>query len=208
MSTPTDGAAAPTPRRDVLAFDRYDRWGLAALLGLVAVGAVATTVVRPLVGWAQEGDVSVPLISDIEVPALDGTGLRHGPGDYDVIIQDPTVGQRVLDLLPGLGWLVLVVVGCWIVLKVMGDIGRGDPFQPRNVRRMRALAVLLVIGWPVLAALQAMASFAITTDLGLGDLGQTFTFPFLPMLVGLVVALLAEAFKAGSRLRDDVDGLV
>ena len=30
----------------------------------------------------------------------------------------------------------------------------------------------------------------------------------MPMLAGLVVAMLAEAFKAGSRLRDDVDGLV
>ena len=30
----------------------------------------------------------------------------------------------------------------------------------------------------------------------------------MPMLAGMVVAMLAEAFKAGSRLRDDVDGFV
>jgi len=28
------------------------------------------------------------------------------------------------------------------------------------------------------------------------------------LIAGMVVALLAEAFKAGSRLRDDVEGLV
>jgi hypothetical protein len=210
MSTPTPGTAGPGPRRDLLAFDRYDRWGLAALLGLISVGAVAAAVVGPLTGWIQGRALRVPFFSDIEVPALDGTGLSHGPGDYDVIIHDPTVLQRVLDLLPGLGWLVLVLACCWIVLKVMDDIGRGDPFQPGNVRRLRVLALLLVIGWPVLVSLQVMASLAVTADLGLDDLGPRagFTFPFLPVLVGVVVALLAEAFKAGSRLRDDVDGLV
>jgi hypothetical protein len=30
----------------------------------------------------------------------------------------------------------------------------------------------------------------------------------VPVLAGPVVAMLAEAFKAGSRLRADVDGLV
>lgn len=208
MSTSTPGATGPGPKRDRLAFDRYDRGGLAALLGLISIGAVATTVAAPLAGWVQGRDLRVPYFSDIEVPALEGTGLGHGPGNYDLIIPDPTAIQRVLDLLPGLGWLVLVLAGCWIVLKVMGDIGRGDPFQPRNVRRLRGLAGLLVIGWPVLAGLEVLASFVITTGLDLGDLGQTFTVPLLPMLVGLVVALLAEAFNAGSRLRDDVDGLV
>jgi hypothetical protein len=210
MTTPTTGATTPRDKRDRLAFDRYDRWGLAALLALISVGAVMAYVVGPLVAWAQGGELRVPFFSKIEVPVLDGTGLGHGLGDYDVIIPDPTNQQRVLDLLPGLAWLLLIVAGCWIVLRVMGAIGRGDPFQPRNVSRLRALAVLLVIGWPVVASLQAVVAFAILADLDLEEVGPraAFTLPVLPILVGLVVALLAQAFKVGSRLRDDVDGLV
>ncbi|MEZ5094834.1 MAG: DUF2975 domain-containing protein [Nocardioides sp.] len=196
--------------RDWLTFDRYDRWGLAGLLGLISVGAVAAYVVAPLARWASGSGLRVPFFSEVDVPALEGTGLRHGLGDYHVVIPDPTAGQRLLDLLPGLGWLALALACCWLVLRVMGDIGRGDPFQPGNVRRLRLLAALLVLGWPVVASLEAMTAFAILAELDLEGVGPraAFTFPLLPMLVGVVVALLAEAFKAGSRLRDDVDGLV
>ena len=33
-------------------------------------------------------------------------------------------------------------------------------------------------------------------------------FPWLMLAAGMVVALLAEAFKSGAALRDDVSGLV
>ncbi len=203
-------AAAATPRRDLLAFDRADRWGLAALLGLVSAGAFVGHVVVPLVGWASGGSLRVPFFSPVVVPALEGTGVGHGEADYDVVIAGPSVGMRLLDLLTGLVWLALVAAGCWLLLRVLTDIGRGDPFRPGNVRRLRAIAGLLVVGWPVAAGLQSVVAVALLADVDLGDLGPraTFTLPLVPMLVGLTVALLAEAFRAGSRLRDDVDGLV
>lgn len=210
MDDQTAGAPASRRERDVFAFDRADRWSLAVVLGLVSIVAAVTTVVGPLAGWAKGEALRVPFFSEVDVPALSGTGLGHGLGEYDLIIPDPTTAQRLLDLVPGLAWLALVVAACWLVLRVMGDVGRADPFQLRNVRRLRQLAALLAIGWPVLWIAQATIAFAILTDLDLGDVGPRamVTFPLLPVLVGLVVALLAEAFKAGIRLREDVDGLV
>lgn len=210
MSTQRFGAAGRSPEFDLFAFDRYDRWALTAILGLTSVGAFAVNLARPLVGWAQGGDLRVPFVSDIAVSVLDGTELRHGPGSYDAIIPDPTATQRVLDLLPGLGWLALIVAGCWILLKVMDDVGKGDPFQPRNVRRLRVLAALIIAGWPLMAIFQDVAASLIIRSLDLGDPGlePSFHLQFVPLFVGLVVALLAEAFKTGSRLRDDTDGLV
>ena len=43
---------------------------------------------------------------------------------------------------------------------------------------------------------------------GLTSVGVTLNPPWLAMIGGLVVALLAEAFKAGGRLRQDLEGLV
>lgn len=205
---PTHDTARPA--RDRLAFDRYDRWGLGALLGLFSAGAVAATVVAPLVAWARGSDLRVPFFSRVEVPALDSSGLRPGQGTYDLIVADAAPHLRVLDLLPGLGWLALIMTGSWIVLRVMGDVGQGDPFQQHNVRRLRILAGLLVLGCPVVASLQPVVTMAMLADLDLGDLTAraAFELPAFAMLVGVVVALLAEAFKAGGRLRDDVDGLV
>ena len=51
---------------------------------------------------------------------------------------------------------------------------------------------------------------ALLSDVDLGGLGLSVVLdiPWPWFIAGMVVALLAEAFKAGSRLRDDVEGLV
>jgi len=209
-STPPSGAARPTRDRDLLAWDRSDRIGLSLLLALVAVVSAGAWVVAPIVDWVGGRDLEVPFFSSVDVPGLAGTGLGHGSADYSLLLPDPSVRQRLLDLLPGLGYLAIVLVGAWLVLRVMTDIGRGDPFHPRNVRRLRIIGGLLAFGWPIVFFAELTCRFAILTGLDLGDLGPRagFTIPVLPVIAGMVVALLAEAFKAGSRLRRDVEGLV
>jgi hypothetical protein len=210
MNTSTPREAQPGTKRDWLAFDRSDRVGLALLMVLVALGAAVTWLVRPLVEWAGGDALAVPFFSKVEVPGLAGTGLGHRGGRYDLLVPDPTTGQRLLDLLPGLGYLAIVVVAGYLLLRIMGDIGRGDPFRPHNVRRLRGLAALVALGWPIVFFAELTCRFTILTGLDLGDLGPraAFDLPVVPVLVGTTIALVAEAFKAGSRLRDDVDGLV
>ncbi|MBK6873226.1 MAG: DUF2975 domain-containing protein [Kineosporiaceae bacterium] len=206
MKTPQ---STSTPK-DRLAFDRWDRLGLAALLALVALAAIARSVVQPLAAWARGQELTVPYVSSITVPPLDAVGTRYGEGRYDLRLDDPTTTQRLIDLAPGLLLLVLILTACWLVFRLMRDIGRGEPFAPRNVARLRLLAAVLALGVPVEFVARGMSTMAMLSNADLGSLnpaGQV-ELPWLSVLAGMCLALLAEAFKAGSRLRDDVEGLV
>ena len=196
--------------RDLLAFDRVDRIGLVLVLALAGLVSATAWVLVPVLTWATGGDLPVPFFSEVTVPALDAAGIRYGEADYPIRVADATTGQWLLHLVPGLGFTA-VVVGCAaLLLPVVRDLGRGDPFTPANVRRLRAIGLLLLVAWPVLTLVESAAAAAVLGQLDLGDLGTraSLTLPLGVMLAGLVVGLVAEAFAAGSRLRDDVDGLV
>ena len=202
------GSAAP--RRDVLAFDRFDRWGLVVLLGAVALGAILAGVVEPVADWVTGAPLTPLAESAVIVPPLEAAGVGYGQATYAVDAADPSAGQRLLALLPGLLLAVLVVLACWCIVLLLRTVASGDPFDPLNVTRLRVVAGALVLGAPVAYVLQVFSDAMVLGGLDVTGLDTTFTLeiPWLPMLAGLVVAMLAEAFKTGSRLRDDVDGLV
>ncbi len=206
----TGRGADRAPGRDPLAFDRFDRWGLAVLLGAVALGAILAGVVEPLAAWASGTPLTPQVESAVTVPPLDAVGIGYGPASYAIDAADPSSGQRLLDLLPGILMAGLVMLSCWCVVLVLRTVASGDPFDPLNVTRLRVVAGSLVVGAPVAYFLRMVGDAMVLTGLDVPGLDTTFTLdiPWVPMVAGLVVAMLAEAFKAGSRLRDDVDGLV
>lgn len=202
--------AGPKPRRDWFAFDRSDRWGLGILLGLVVVLTSFAGIVVPLQRWAAGDGIPLPFISEVTVPELDAIGTTYGQAGYEVTLADPSVAQRLLELAPGLLTVLLIATGCALIVAVMRTIAAGDPFVARNVRRLRQLAALLLVGPFFTSFLSISAHGALLGDVDLGGLPLTahLDMPWAWFIAGLVVALLAEAFKTGSRLRDDVDGLV
>lgn len=198
------------PGRDLLTFDRTDRWGLLGLLAVLSLAAAWAWVVGPLVAWAQGDAIPVEMTSPVSVPALEAVGITPGSGTYQVLVEDPTVGQRLLSLAPGVAWVIIVGLTCWLVWRLMRTIAAGDPFDPANVTRLRGIGGLLVLGTAVAFAVELVARGVLTSSIDTGDpvVGVFLSVPWLPMVTGMVAALLAEAFKAGSRLRDDLDGLV
>jgi hypothetical protein len=211
-ATPTPPTPTPRqkPRHDWFTFDRSDRWGLGILLALVVLSALVADVVVPLVRWGAGDGIPLPFLSDVTVPELDAVGTTYGPAAYDVILADPTVAQRLLDIAPGLLTVGLIATGCALIVAVMRTIAAGEPFIASNVRRMRQLAALLLVG-PFVTFFASMSTHgALLGDVDLGGLpfSAHLDIPWAWFISGMVVALLAEAFKAGSGLRDDVDGLV
>jgi Protein of unknown function (DUF2975) len=210
-ATPT---TSPTPARksrgDRFTFDRADRWGLAILLALVVLLTSLASIVVPILRWVDGDGIPLPFLSDVTVPELDAVGTSYGAAAYDVTLADPTVGQRLLDLAPGVLSVGLIATGCVVIIAVMRTIAAGDPFVASNVRRMRQLAALLLVGPFFTFFLSMSAHGALLGDVDLGSLPLSahLDIPWAWFIAGMVMALIAEAFKAGSRLRDDVDGLV
>ncbi len=197
-------------RRDWMAFDAWDRGALRSLIVLGVVIAIGYAFVRPAWDWARDNPLRVPYSGEVAVPGLQGTDVTVDEASFDLLVPEPSGRQRMLDALPDLlagGVALLVLV---LLYRVLGDIARGEPFARRNVTRLRLIAFAIALGWSAAGVTAAFVTLPILGAADIGDLplASTWTIPVLPLGIGMVVALLAEAFKIGAGLRDDVDGLV
>lgn len=97
-----------------------------------------------------------------------------------------------------------------LLYRILGDIARGTPFAERNVGRLRLIALTIAGGWSFARALEVFVTLPLLDGADLGGLPvvATWMLPVVPVGIGMVVALLAEAFKVGSAMADDLDGLV
>ncbi|MBK8869152.1 MAG: DUF2975 domain-containing protein [Dermatophilaceae bacterium] len=196
--------------KDRLAFTRADRIGLGTLLILVNSVAIAAWVIGPVLAWVRREPIWTPFISEVKVPALDSAGVSYSAATYDVRVAQPTAGQHLALVGSGVLWVALLLVGSVIVARLMSSIGAGNAFERANVTRLRWLAGLLLVGTPVAHVVDLFARGALMGGADLGGLPPTasISLPWLPIVAGLIVALIAQAFVAGAALRDDVEGLV
>ncbi len=202
--------ASKPERTDRMAFDNRDRGVLRGLIILGVVLSFGYAHVRPAWDWTRVNPLRVPYSGEISVPGLEGTDVTVGEASFDLIVPDPSATQRMLDALPDLlagGVALLVLV---LLYRVLGDIARGEPFARHNVTRLRLIAFAIALGWSAAGVTAAFVTMPILGATNIGDLplASTWMMPVLPLGIGMVVALLAEAFQIGAELRDDVDGLV
>ena len=126
---------------------------------------------------------------------------------------DSTLLEQLLGradaLVLGLG----VAAGAYLLIPLLRSVQRGQPFAPRNSARVRGLAVVVLvvgIGGPFLARL---GSGLVLTRIGQGGPDAVLSPAGIPsvltvLLTAALLATLAEAFRRGEQLAEDVDGLV
>jgi hypothetical protein len=190
----------------------------ALLLGSLCFGVVV--LVSMGVGVARGGDsllygetLSVPMqVSTEDLEPVPSALVLDTWADVTVEVGDPTVAQMLLQSARDLGPLAVFIGAMWLLRGLLQSVVRNDPFGPRNVRRLRDLGVLLVVGGLVVELIDYSLRFALFNDLPplpsveLGVAG--FALPLGVILGGLLAFVLAAVFAHGAELRDDVAGTI
>lgn len=178
---------------DLFRFDRADRIGTEMVIGVVVLIWSAGQLLDPVTRWIE----GRPLLLDV--------GAKFTSDR--VPVEAATTTDRLMVLAPSVAAVVLLGVGAWLVLRVLHGIAGRNPFARSQVRRLRTVAMMMLI----LPAVLNFATFVATTTVldrhGL-DVEAMISVPITWLLAGLATAAVAQAFADGASLRDDVDGLI
>jgi hypothetical protein len=197
-------------RRDWLAFDRSDYIGAKIILGIVLVGSVVFGLIGPILDAVSKAPLPVTYTSKVTsgIPLPRGSTL-DGPATVQVLLTDATFGERLTQAVPGFMFAGLTIAIALLLFQLLRSTQAGEPFTRRNVLRINVIALIVGIGGMLVQFAGGVADNAIQTygRLPLSDT-LTFTFTLMPLAVMMVIAFVAEAFRRGVVLREDVDGLV
>jgi hypothetical protein len=145
------------------------------------------------------------------VELAEGVQLQGWP-DLTLEVEDPTTEQVLLSAAMDVGPWLLFVAGLWLLWGLARSVRRGDPFGNANVKRLRALGFLLVLGAPLVEFFNAALRASLFNNLPpgrFGDFGVAgFELPAAALLGGLGAFILAEVFAYGLRLREDMEGTI
>jgi hypothetical protein len=98
--------------------------------------------------------------------------------------------------------VAILALACLLLFrlrKVIVTVERGDPFHPENPRNLRIIALLLAL---IEISRTGLRLFVPDSPVSVAEDVDSW---FVAWLSVLIVFVLAEVFREGSRLRDDAD---
>lgn len=205
------------PANDPLKFDDTD-FKLTKLVGVgVAVITAFLAVARPLWTWANGGALVAWFDDTAEGGARvaveqvrPGVTLTHG-SRVMAEFTDAGPGLWLASIAPPVLFVALLSVVLWLLWRLLDDVRDGNPFTVANVRRMRGIALVIVLGSLGMFFVQGLVNGYVASSALGGMVLFAFDLDVAGLLLpgaGFVIAALAEAFKRGVQLEGEVEGLV
>lgn len=132
-----------------------------------------------------------------------------GPVEVGLGFLAPTSSQRTIWAIYQMLAPILVAAGIWLVLQIVRSTRLGDPFTAANEQRLWALAVLVGVGGTAYQFVAAFLRMLLIQRSAAADMFvMTATLSFLPLVFGLLIALLAAVWRLGIDLREDVEATI
>lgn len=197
--------------RRLTGWDRSSQYILEGLLLTVMVLAVGLTVAS-LIDLLAQRHLVVPV--ELSAQALGSTPGASLVGTHgELTLSDPTTGQLILVAAPSVIGAAVVTGTAYSLYQVVRSLRVGTPFHRRNALRLIRAALIVLFGGAVTGLLDMLSTMVLGMrgqDL-LGEASPILARGTLPLAfigVGLVLLCLAEFFRRGTELSDDVAGLV
>jgi hypothetical protein len=191
----------------------------AVLLVLVAAAAALVAVVVLVQAVTRGGaDVAVSLNDAVRLDLNDRLDLPEGAAllgnllPVDLHVPALPLGLRLLAQLGTALLLLAISAGALALAQVLRTVRAGRPFARRNVPALVVVAVAVLVGGGLAPVVRDAAAFAALDHLGLTDADAPFllqmSVPLTPFLISGLVLAVAEAFRRGAAMAEDVDGLL
>lgn len=172
------------------------------------IGAVAVLLLLGVTGAGEDQVTTATTVDEEQVVDLpDRVSVKNGT-TVTAQIDAASRGERRVAALRFLPIVVVIVAVSWLLREVLGSMRAGDPFVQPNVRRLRQVAALLLLGVPLAGALMSLGDQALADSAGLTGRGFRLNLPAGSLLGGLGMLVLAEVFALGARMREDLAGTV
>jgi MFS family permease len=172
-----------------------------------AIVAVVQTVVLP----ALFDDRSVQIQTTVDASAVDELPDNASAMDQvpvSVKLKNPSLAESLAALATIIVQLAVAIVVSFLLLRIVDSVRKGDPFKNENVRRLRGIALTLLIGWPIGQLLSQLLGSGLAERAGVPDDGLFLSIGGPVPVAGVGVLVLAEVFRHGVRLREDVEATV
>jgi Protein of unknown function (DUF2975) len=138
-----------------------------------------------------------------------GNPTLTGTREAELTFQQPDLVQRILLDAPGIVTSAMTLLVIYLLIRIARTLQAGEPFAPPNARRIRMFAVVVLIVGVLGPIIETVTTGLLVEGSPVADvIAVEAHISGPPILVGLLIAALAEVFARGTRLRQDTEGLV
>jgi hypothetical protein len=182
----------------------------ALMLGTGAVGVAITVVVWEVVTGA-------PMVSRVPAEAIAGmsgssaglTGAMVAADSMvEVRIAEPSTSQVIAHALTTLPGLLVVLVMLAMLARIVRAARRADPFTGQTVRRLRVLAISILVGGVLASVVETIAEFNLSLSVTPGSISAQWALPGQWMLLGFGFLAVAEVINRGAMMRAELDTVI
>lgn len=203
-------------------------FGLSAIVGPNGLGLMTLRPEWPVIGQsAYQMSIETPFndqagISVANAPRWKDTsdGTRDavtggppveitGPFKAQLGFLNPTFAMRWAWIYWQAAAPLLAAGALFVVLKIVRSVQNGSPFTQVNANRLRLLALLVGVGGMVVAVTNELVRrWLLDNSAASGIVGHEWHITFIPLLLGVIIGVVAEVWRAGVVMAEDLDGVV
>ncbi|MGI5397116.1 DUF2975 domain-containing protein [Streptomyces sp. CA-251251] len=193
---------------------------LRLLIGLLALGFVLSLFKSNVhfFGWDSANTcVSADWIS-VTTTGMDAAFNTKAGAHTSTIphycTEHPSTYQNTLTVLGSLPSFLLTAVGLLVLNRLLREAARKGVYTQRTASQLKLLGWLLLLGSLLTRLVEANAEAALLatlTDAVTFDAGtwlHLWTMPYFPILAALGLLTFARIVRAGTAMREDLDGTV
>lgn len=208
--TASTHGTAPRRARS-MRWDRPSQLLLEAVLMLFMLLTLVLVAIESVSAFAQR-EIVLP-VTLVEDTTESEPGATIHTSEGTLTLTDPTTAQLLFDAVPRLLGAATVLGASYCLYRVVRSLRRGAPFHRANVRRLTAAALTVLFGGLAAGLAATFRTIELTTNAQdlLNDgtaLVAGAALPLWPIALGLLLLCLAEFFRRGTALAEDVEGLV